>query len=164
MPLPPRAPMTSRGKQKLEDELNHLIRVEREAIKKALAEARAMGDLSENAEYSYAKEKQSLIEGRILELQAKIANAEVIDVGKIKSDKIVFGATVTLIDTDTDQVATYQIVGDDEAAPAQGKIALHGALAQALMGKEAGDEFTFKTPKGEIDYEIQSFCFKAEGH
>jgi transcription elongation factor GreA len=109
------SPMTILGKKMLEDELNHLIRVEREQIKQAIAEARALGDLKENAEYSAAKERQSIIEGRILDVQSKIARARVIDTSSLKTDKIVFGATVKIYDNQKEVELTYQIVGEDEA-------------------------------------------------
>jgi transcription elongation factor GreA len=148
-------PMTLKGKKLIEDELTHLIRVEREAIKIAISEARELGDLKENAEYSAAKEKQSHIEGRIQELQAKLARARVVDVGTLNGKKIVFGATVGLIDQ-SGQNLIYQIVGEDEAMTDKSKISYNSPLGKALIGKEEGDEIIVKAPKGEITYEVQS--------
>ncbi|MEI8347168.1 MAG: transcription elongation factor GreA [Pseudomonadota bacterium] len=155
-----RNPITPNGKKKLEEELDRLIRQEREKIKSALAEARAMGDLSENAEYIAAKEKQSHVEGRIKDLQSKVASLQVIDITTIKSESIVFGATVKLYDVVKEITVTYQIVGDDEAIPSEGKIALGGPLAQALIGKKAGDTVIVRAPKGNIEYEIEHFTYQ----
>lgn len=151
--------MTLMGKKMLEDELNHLIRVEREQIKQAIAEARELGDLKENAEYSAAKERQSIIEGRILDVQSKIARARVIDVSTINSHKIVFGATVTFFDNQKDITVTYQIVGEDEAMSDPKKISYNSPLGRALIGKEVGDEVTVKAPKGDLTYEVQDIKY-----
>ncbi|MBF0311823.1 MAG: transcription elongation factor GreA [Oligoflexia bacterium] len=148
-------PMTRVGKKQLEDELTHLIRVEREGIKKALAEARALGDLRENAEYHSAKEKQSLIEGRIQELQYKISRAEVVDVTALKGTQVRFGATVTLYDCQKEKSITYQIVGADEADIKLNKIAFNGPLGKNLIGKDEGDTVQVDAPKGKLEYEIQ---------
>lgn len=152
-------PMTTIGKKLLEEELNHLIKVEREAIKQAIAEARELGDLKENAEYSAAKERQSIIEGRIQNLQGKIARARVIDVSSLDSEKIVFGATVTIHDLQKNIDITYQIVGEDEALHDPNKISYSSPLGRALIGKESGDEIVVKAPKGDMHYEILSFKY-----
>lgn len=152
-------PMTLHGKKLLEDELNHLIRVEREAIKQAISEARELGDLKENAEYHAAKERQSLIEGRILDLQSKMARARVIDTSAIQLARVVFGATVTFYDTQKDVTVTYQIVGEDEAMTDAKKISYNAPLGRALIGREVGDEVVVKAPKGELTYEIQDIKY-----
>jgi transcription elongation factor GreA len=153
-------PMTLFGKKLLEDELNNLIRHEREQIKQAIAEARELGDLKENAEYAAAKERQSIIEGRILDVQSKIARARVIDTSTLKTDKIVFGATVTIYDTQKDQNFTYQLVGEDEAMTDPNKISYNSPLGKALIGREAGDEVVVKAPKGDLIYEVQQITYK----
>ena len=152
-------PITEHGKNNLEKELNHLIRVEREDIKKKIQEARELGDLKENAEYHAAKEKQSLIEGKIGYLQSVLSNAEVIDVTKIKSEKIVFGATVTIVDVDDESSYTYQVVGKDEADNRNGKISYQSPLGKALIGKEEGDGVIVNAPKGELEYEVTAIKY-----
>lgn len=146
-------PLTLAGKIALEDELKHLKAVERPAIIEAISAARELGDLSENAEYSSAREKQSFIEGRILDIGDKLARAEVIDPKNVKSEKVLFGATVFVSDEDGKK-HKYQIVGEPEADLASGKISVSSPLARALLGKQIGDETTVKTPKGDIVYEI----------
>ncbi|MCK5884744.1 MAG: transcription elongation factor GreA [Bacteriovoracaceae bacterium] len=153
------SPITKRGQQEVQTELESLIRNDREEIKQAISEARALGDLSENAEYQYAKEKQSHIEGRISHLQGILATSRVIEIGKINSQKIVFGATVTLFDAAKDTTLTYQIVGNDEADINKGRVSFLSPLGKALMGKEEGDEVIVKAPKGDIEYEVESFEF-----
>lgn len=153
-------PMTASGKIKLELELKNLLHVERPAVIKAIEEARAQGDISENAEYDAAKERQAMIEGRIAELQGKIAMAEVINPSEIKSDRVVFGATVCILDVEEDQKFTYQIVGGDEADVKSGKISILSPLARALIGKKVGETVVVQSPKGDRDYEIVSFEFK----
>ena len=153
-------PMTKEGKAKLEEELKQLITVERPNVIKAIEEARSHGDLSENADYDAAKERQGFIEARIGEIQSKIANAEVIDPGTIKSDKIVFGASVTLMDLDTDEEKTYKIVGEDEADANNGLISVFSPLARVMIGKKNGDVVEFQTPKGERELEVVDFSFK----
>jgi transcription elongation factor GreA len=148
-------PMTLLGKKMLDQELEHLIRVDREELKIALAEARELGDLKENAEYHAAKEKQSHLEGRIMELQAKVARAQIIDPSKFNGDKIVFGATVTLFDVEKDCSVTYQIVGEDEAKSSPHKISFNSPLGRALIGKENGDEVIVKAPKGNVTYQVE---------
>ena len=146
--------MTSAGYKALEDEIKFLKSVERPRIIKAISEARAHGDLSENAEYHAAKEKQSFIEGRISELDDKLARADVIDVSKLTGGKIRFGATVSLIDVDSEEESSYKIVGDDEANVKEGKISISSPIARALIGKEEGDEAEVAAPAGARAYEI----------
>ncbi len=153
-------PITVRGKLLLDAELKKLINEERPAIIRAIEEARSHGDISENAEYDAAKERQSLIEGRIAEIQSKIAMAEVVDPAQIKSDRVVFGAHVTLQDLDMDEEVTYQIVGIDEADVKQGRISIMSPLARALIGKKLGEVVLVKGPKSEKEYEIISFAFR----
>lgn len=148
-------PMTLKGKKMLEDELKLLITVDREQIKQAIAEARELGDLKENAEYHFAKEKQSHIEGRILDVQSKLARARVVDVTNMKLDKIVFGATVRIYDNQKEAEMTFQIVGEDEAMNDPQKISYSSPLGKALIGKEVGDEVVVKAPKGDLTYEVQ---------
>ncbi|MCY4524803.1 MAG: transcription elongation factor GreA [Halobacteriovoraceae bacterium] len=150
-------PITLKGKKKIEEELEHLIKVEREKLKKTIAEARSLGDLKENAEYHSAKEKQALVEGSIAKLQGVLANAQIIDTSKIKSDKIVFGAIVSLIDSEGRET-TCQIVGEYETAP--GKISIKSPLGVALLGKTNGDTVIVNAPKGNIEYEIESIKYE----
>ncbi|HUO88291.1 MAG TPA: transcription elongation factor GreA [Rhizomicrobium sp.] len=149
-----RIPMTAAGYKSLEDEVNHLKNVERHEIIKAIAEARAHGDLSENAEYHAAKERQGFIEGRVLELEDMIGRAEVIDVSKLSGSTVKFGATVTLVDEDTDEKRRYQIVGDVESDAARGRISLSSPIARALIGKVKGDTVEVAAPGGARSYEI----------
>ncbi|MBX2996853.1 MAG: transcription elongation factor GreA [Bdellovibrionaceae bacterium] len=152
-------PMTAHGKTLLDLELKRLIHEERPAVIKAIEEARSHGDISENAEYEAAKDRQAMIEGRIAELQAKVAMAEVIVPSQIVSDRIVFGATVTLQNLDDETESTYQIVGLDEADVKAGKISILSPMARAMIGKRKGDTVTVQSPKGDHDYEILSFKF-----
>lgn len=148
-------PITVEGAERLRRELNELKTVSRPRVIEAIAEARAHGDLKENAEYHAAKEQQSFIEGRIAELDSKLASAEIIDVKTIKANgKIVFGATVDLINVETDEEVTYQIVGDDEADIKQGKISVSSPIARALIGKEEGDVASVNAPGGVKEYEV----------
>jgi transcription elongation factor GreA len=153
-------PMTASGFQALEAEIKHLKQVERPAVIKAISEARAHGDLSENAEYHSAKERQSFIEGRVLELEDKLSRAQVIDVSKLSGKAVKFGATVTLVDEDTDQKSKYQIVGDLEADFAKGRISISSPLARALIGKSSGDTVEVNTPSGGRSYEVMKVEFK----
>lgn len=146
--------MTAAGYAALDAELKTLKSVERPAVIQAISEAREHGDLSENAEYHAAKEKQSFIEGRIVELEDKLSRANIIDLSKIKGEKIVFGATVTIIDVDTEAESTYQIVGEDEADIAAGKVSNTSPIARALIGKSLGDEAEVSAPGGARVYEI----------
>lgn len=152
-------PITLKGKVALETELKKLIFEERPAIIKAIEEARAHGDISENAEYDAAKERQGMIEGRIGEIQYKISGAEVVDTSLIKSDKIVFGATVEIHDVEEDKKIIYQIVGVDEADVKNGKISVLSPIARSMIGKKVGDAFTVQSPKGDKDFELLSFKF-----
>ncbi|MBX2986652.1 MAG: transcription elongation factor GreA [Bdellovibrionaceae bacterium] len=152
--------MTVRGKALLEAELKKLLHEERPAVIKAIEEARAQGDISENAEYESAKERQGLIEGRIAEIQSKLATAEVVDISTISADRIVFGATVKICDSETEEESTYQIVGVDEADVKKGMISVLSPLARSLIGKKIGDAVTVQSPKGDKDYEVLSFEYK----
>ena len=154
-----RVPMTKSGLVRLKDELKRLKGVERPKIVKEIAEARAHGDLSENAEYHAAKEKQSHVEGRILQVEHWIASAEVIDVTKHAGDKVIFGATVTLEDSDSGDSVRYRIVGEVEADLKQGKISVTSPIARALIGRMEGDSVTVVTPSGSREYEIQAIAF-----
>lgn len=153
-------PMTVRGKALLEAELKKLMLEERPEVIRAIEEARSHGDISENAEYDAAKERQAMIEGRIAEIQGKIAGAEIINPAEIKSDRVVFGAYVTVMDQETEEASTYQIVGVDEADVKKGMISILSPLARALIGKKVGDVAVVQSPKGDKDYEIVSFEFK----
>ena len=153
-------PMTADGFDRLEEELKQLKSVERPAIIRAIAEAREHGDISENAEYHAARERQSFIEGRVLELEDKIARAEIIDVSKLSGKVIKFGATVTLIDEDTDEKNVYQIVGEDEADIKSKRLAITAPLARALVGKMVGESVEVTTPGGSKVYEIAKVQFK----
>lgn len=153
-------PITKNGMDKIEEELNQLIKVEREELKTVIAEARELGDLKENAEYHAAKEKQSIMEGRIAQLQGIVANSEVVDPSQVESDKVVFGATVTILNVETDESTTYQIVGEPESDINQGKISYNSPLGKALIGKEEGDEVIVKAPKGDIEYEVEEIEYK----
>ncbi len=153
-------PMTEEGFRTLEEELKKLKSVERPAVIKAISEARAHGDLSENAEYHAARERQSFIEGRVLELEDIIARAEVIDVSKLSGKVVKFGATVKLADEDTDEKMTYQIVGANEADLARGQISITSPIGRALIGKTVGDTFEVQTPSGAKSYEVVNVRFK----
>ncbi len=150
-------PITKRGAEMLKDELQRLKTKERPAVVNAIAEARAQGDLSENADYDAAKERQGFIEGRILEIESKLAAAQVIDPALLDADgRIVFGATIDLEDLDSGKPVTYQIVGDDEADLDTGKISISSPIARALIGKYEGDVATVVAPGGEREYEVRS--------
>jgi transcription elongation factor GreA len=150
-------PMTVEGAEKLRLELEDLKKVQRPRIVQAIAEAREHGDLKENAEYAAAREQQSFCEGRIQEIEGKLANAQIIDVTKIPhTGKVIFGSTVTIINLETDQSVKYQIVGDDEADVKANKISVNSPIARALVGKEEGDVVVVKAPGGDVEYEIES--------
>ena len=149
-----KVPMTVAGYQVLDDELKRLKSVERPSVIAAISEARAHGDLSENAEYHAAKERQGWIEGQIAEIEDKISRAQVIDVSKLSGNKVKFGATVTVIDEDTEEEGRYQVVGDHEADVKSGKISLSSPLSRAMIGKEVGDVVEVQTPGGVKAYEI----------
>lgn len=153
-------PMTAEGYSKLESEIKRLKSQERPAVIQAISEARAHGDLSENAEYHAAKERQSLIEGQILDLEDKYTRAQVIDVSKLHGSTVKFGATVTVVDEDTDEEKVYQIVGDVEADLAAGKISLSSPISRALIGKEEGDSIEVAAPGGARAYEILKVEYK----
>ena len=155
-----RAPLTLNGAQRLRDELDQLKSVKRPEIINAIAEARAHGDLKENAEYHAAREQQSFIEGRIKQLESELSHAEVIDVARLNAGtRVVFGAKVTLADVETDEEKSYQIVGDLEADIKQSMIAISSPLARALIGKHEGDSVTIDAPAGQREYEIISVAY-----
>ncbi|MBX3480485.1 MAG: transcription elongation factor GreA [Caulobacter sp.] len=149
-----KVPMTAGGYSALDEELKRLKTVERPSVIAAIAEARAHGDLSENAEYHAAKERQGWIEGRIAEIEDKIARAQVIDVSKLSGAQVKFGATVSVIDEDTEDEARYQIVGDHEADVREGRVSISSPIARAMIGKEPGDVVEVNTPGGVKAYEI----------
>ncbi len=153
-------PITAVGLERLEAELRHLKNKARPEAIRAIAQAREHGDLSENAEYHAARDRQSFIEGRVSELEDKIARAEVIDISKLSGKTVKFGAKVTLIDEDTDEKLIYQIVGQDEADVKKGRLAITSPLARALIGKSVGDSVEVNTPKGEKAYEITRVRFR----
>jgi transcription elongation factor GreA len=150
-----KVPMTVAGEAALREELEHLKKVERPRISQAIAEAREHGDLKENAEYHAAREQQSFAEGRIMEIEGKLAESQVIDVTKLpKTGKVIFGVTVDLINVETDEEVRYQIVGEDEADIKNNKISVTSPIARALIGKEEGETVVVKAPGGDIEYEI----------
>lgn len=150
-----KTPLTQRGADLLKAELQRLKSEDRPRVIAAISEARAHGDLKENAEYHAAREQQGFIEGRIKEIEAKLSNAQIIDVTALNAGgKVVFGATVDLLDLDTDAEVTYQIVGDDEADIKAGRISVNSPIARALIGKMEGDEARFSAPAGEKQYEV----------
>ena len=150
-----KVPLTVRGAESLREELKRLKGVDRPKVIQAIAEARAHGDLKENAEYHAAREQQGFIEGRIQEIEAKLSNAEVIDVTRMNANgKVIFGATVVLSQEDADKEVTYQIVGEDEADIKAGRISINSPIARGLIGKEEGDEVTITTPAGKKQFEI----------
>ena len=152
-------PMTAAGYIALEEELKRRQQIERPRIIQAIAEARSHGDLSENAEYHSAKEAQSLNEGRVAELEDKLSRAEVIDVSKLSGTTVMFGATVTLVDEDTEEKKTYQIVGENEADVKAGRVSITSPTARALIGKKVGDSVEVNTPGGGKSYEILNVAF-----
>lgn len=160
MATPDKLPMTIRGKSLLDAELKKLMNEDRPTVIRDIEEARAQGDISENAEYESAKERQGMIEGRIAEIQSKLASADVIDPAQIRADRIVFGATVTIVDSETEEKSTYQIVGVDEADVKKGMISILSPLARALIGKKDGDQVVVQSPKGDKEYEVVSFEYK----
>ena len=150
-------PMTKQGADALLEELTDLKQNQRPKVVAAIAEAREHGDLKENAEYHAAREQQGFIEGRVQDIEAKLGNAQIIDVASLpKTGKVIFGTTVTIINLDTDQEVTYQIVGDDEADVKKNKISVNSPIARALIGKVEGDDVIVKAPSGDVDYEISS--------
>lgn len=155
-----RVPMTRSGYQRLQDELRRLKSVERSKIIQEIEEARGHGDLSENAEFHAAKEKQSFLDAQIREIEDRLARAEVIEISKLSGDRVVFGATVTLGDGDTGERAVYQIVGDHEAEPKIGKISVSSPIARSLIGKSVGDEIEVRTPTRIRSFEILHLDFR----
>lgn len=155
-----RVPITIRGFAALEDELKHRQQQERPRIIQAIAEARAHGDLSENAEYHSAKESQSLNEGRILELESLIGRAEIIDVSKLNGETVKFGATVTLVDEDTEAEKVWQIVGEPEADVKSGRVSVASPIGRALIGKKVGDSVEVHAPGGGKSYEVTKVAFR----
>jgi transcription elongation factor GreA len=153
-------PITPEGATKLREELNHLRSVERPRVIQMIAVAREHGDLSENAEYHAAREKQSFIEGRVKELENKLARAEIIDPSKLGGDKVAFGATVKLQNVETEEESTYRILGADEADINSGTLSVTSPLARSLLGKEVGDEVKVRMPGGERTYEILEVAFR----
>ncbi|KGQ51276.1 hypothetical protein JL12_03830 [Gallibacterium anatis 10672-6] len=154
-------PMTVRGANLLREELDYLKNVRRPEIIKAIAEAREHGDLKENAEYHAAREQQGFCEGRIQEIEGKLSNAQVIDVTKIANNgRVIFGATVVLVNVETDDEVTYQIVGDDEADIKQGLISVNSPIARGLIGKEVDDNVTITTPGGKVEFDIISVEYR----
>lgn len=152
-----RPPITLAGAEHLRNELAKLKNIERPRIADAIAEARAHGDLKENAEYHAARDQQGLLEARIRHIEAVLANAQVIDISKVHSNgKIIFGATVELFNLETEETVSYQIVGDEEADLTHHKISVNSPIARAIIGKEEGDEVVVKAPSGDLDYEILS--------
>lgn len=150
-----RVPMTVNGEAKLREELDHLKKVERPRVVSAIAEARAHGDLKENAEYHAAKEQQGFIEGRIAEIEGKLADAQVIDVTRIApTGRVIFGVTLKVFDVDKEEERIFKIVGDDEADYKESKISVSSPIARGLIGKHVGDEVTVDTPGGGVTYEI----------
>jgi|TARA_B100000959_G_scaffold285348_1_gene359852 transcription elongation factor GreA len=149
--------MTVGGAETLREELNELRSVVRPRISAAIAVAREHGDIKENAEYHAAREQQSFCEGRITEIEGKLANSQIIDVTKIEpTGRVIFGTTITLYNLDTEKSVTYQIVGEDEADVPSGKISVISPIARAVMGKHEGDEIVVKAPAGDVEYEIES--------
>jgi len=153
--------MTPEGLARLEEELKHLRSVERPAVIRAIAEARAHGDLSENAEYHAARERQGFIEGRLAELEAVVSAAEVIDIKRLTGSQVAFGATVTVVDEETEDEKTYQIVGQHEADIRIGRLSISSPMAKALLGKKAGDTVEVPAPGGAKSYEIAGVRFGA---
>ena len=154
-------PMTKQGAEALEAELKHLKSVLRPQITQAIAEARELGDLKENAEYHAAREQQGMVEARVRDIEGRLGNAQIIDVTQIPcTGKVIFGTTVEIVNVDTDESVTYQIVGDDEADIKIGKISVSSPIARALIGKEEGDVAVVKTPAGVVEYEIVEVSHK----
>jgi transcription elongation factor GreA len=153
-------PITPKGYKRLQEELERLLRVERPFNIKAIEEARSHGDLSENAEYHAAKERQSFIEGRIQEIKTKLALAQVIDPSNINQDKVAFGATVKVLDLNTNEEKVFMLVGPEEADIKNGKITINSPVGRALIGKSAGDTVTVRAPSKTIEYEILEIRFE----
>jgi transcription elongation factor GreA len=151
-----KVPMTKQGADALRAELDDLKKVQRPRIVQSIADAREHGDLKENAEYHAAREQQSFCEGRLQEIEGKLSNSQIIDIMSLPyTGRVIFGVTVSLLNLDTDEKVTYQIVGDDEADVKQGKISVNSPIARGLIGKSEGDDVSIKTPSGEVEYEIE---------
>ena len=157
-----KVPMTKEGFEKLKKELEHLLKVERPKNIRDIEEARAHGDLSENAEYHAAKERQGHIDAKKRELEHKLAHAQIIDVSKLSNEKVVFGTTVTLADAESGETRRYTLVGQDEADLKQGKISVQSPVGKALIGHKAGDVVTIRTPAKTVEYEIQEIAIAVE--
>ena len=157
-----RIPMTKKGQEKLRQELNQLQRVERAEIIQAIETAREHGDLKENAEYHAAKERQSHVEGRIMELKDKLSRAEVIDCASINCERVVFGVVVKLVDLDSDEEVSYQLLGPEEASVETGSISVLSPLGRAMIGKSVGDEVMVKTPGGSRNFEVLDITLPEE--
>ena len=155
-----RNPITAKGKKQLEELLRRLIQEERPKVIQAIKEARAHGDLSENADYDVAKEQQAMLEGRIAQLSEKLATAQVVDTSKISSEKITFGAHVVLKNLDNNQKVNYHIVGEEEADASNGKLSIQAPLAKKMIGLKKKDTFLLLTPRGEKEYKVMDFSFK----
>jgi len=155
-----KVPMTVKGAETLRQKLKQLKEIERPQVTRDIAVARAHGDLSENAEYHAAREKQGWIEAQIRDLESRLSVAEIIDPAKLSGDRVLFGATVTLLDLDSENEITYQIVGIDEAEPSEGRISVTSPLGRSLIGKEAGDEVAVQTPGGQRAYSIEDVRFE----
>ena len=156
-----KTPLTVEGEARLRAELEQLKKIDRPRIVEAIAEARAHGDLKENAEYHAAREEQGFAEARIRDLESKLSNAQIIDISTIPpGDKVIFSTTVTIINVETDETFTYKIVGDDEAEIKEQKISYQSPIARALIGKEIGDVVLVKTPSGDVEYEIDEVEYK----
>jgi transcription elongation factor GreA len=155
-----KVPMTEAGFTRMQEELRRLKSVDRPAVIRAIAEAREHGDLSENAEYHAARERQSFIEGRVIELEDKVARAEIIDVSKLSGNVVKFGATVVLADEETDEETRYQLVGEDESDVKQGLLSVSSPLGRALIGKALGESVEVTTPRGSRSYEVVKVVFQ----
>jgi transcription elongation factor GreA len=155
-----KVPMTVEGADALRAELEQLKKVDRPRIVQAIAEAREHGDLKENAEYHAAREQQGFCEGRVQEIEGKLASAQIIDISQLpKGDKVIFGTTVDIVNVETDETLTYKIVGDDEASVKLNKISINSPIARGLIGKEIGDVALIRTPGGEVEYEIDGIKY-----
>lgn len=157
-----RIPMTKEGYERLKKELDHIIKVERPRNIKEIEEARAHGDLSENAEYHAAKERQGLLDAKKREIEFKLAHAQIIDVSRLTNEKVVFGSTVTLCDTDSGEMKVYTLVGQEEADIKKGKISIQSPVGKALVGHKKGDVVTIKTPAKIVEYEIEEIRISLE--
>ena len=154
-----RSPITLEGLRRAEEELRRLVTRDRQDVRRRIQEARELGDLKENAEYHAAKERQAMVEGRIAALQHTVATSQAVDVSKSGGDRILFGATVRLVNTGTGEATSCTIVGDGETDASRGRVSFRGPLGRALLGRGEGDVVTVKAPRGDVEYEIESFEF-----